>query len=155
MFSLGGGDGSDEEEHRRRGGLVIYDDDDEYVESHLNGWSIFNSPLENVIIAIKEGLDVTPSEFRLVVKHSLRDVECMRILTLVRNNARQSALYTVVALRPLLGRDVARIIGAYVYSTRKSDAFSWWRKEQGWALQAVYEIEEEDRKRPKFEKCFP
>jgi hypothetical protein len=44
----------------------------------------------------------------------------------VSHRARQAALQTVSALRQMLGRDVAQLIGKLVYSTRETDVDSWW-----------------------------
>jgi len=40
--------------------------------------------------------------------------------------ARRATLLTLYALRPLLGRDVARMIARLVYETRNYDAECWW-----------------------------
>jgi hypothetical protein len=45
-------------------------------------------------------------------------IECIEIYLTHSHSARRAALQTVVALRPLLGLDVARMIGKLVYGTR-------------------------------------
>lgn len=45
---------------------------------------------------------------------------CIRMYQDVTSKARRAALYTVMCLRGILGRDVARLIGKYVYQTRGS-----------------------------------
>ena len=46
------------------------------------------------------------------------------------HRARRAALQTVVALRPLLGHDVARMIARHVYATRELDTAAWWHHEE-------------------------
>lgn len=50
---------------------------------------------------------------------------CIRIYLDVTERARRAALQTTFGLRPILGRDVSRMIGRMVYGTRLTDASVW------------------------------
>jgi hypothetical protein len=52
-------------------------------------------------------------------------LKCIDFYTRVCKNSQSAALQTVYLMRPVLGRDVARVIAKMVYNTRNYDAECW------------------------------